>query len=227
MSIVTFEKIARKKGQILSVVSVTTGQSVSFPAFIDNFSDNYNVSWGNEESFGRVDPVKQYRGTSRRISLTLSVLAPDRAKAEENLTQYSKFIQMLYPVYSEPLNTRGSAARTIKAPPILKVKLMNYIQSANGSDGLIGCISGLTFDPDFKSSHFIREDGTIVPQIFRISFNFVPQHDSEIGFNSSGDFLTQEFPYGQTQTPIASDATESSSPNGRADVANVMSIGII
>jgi len=159
--------------------------------------------------------------------LSIVVLGPSQAKAEENLTQYSRFIQMLYPVYSEPLNARGSKARTIKAPPILKVKLMNYIQSADGTDGLIGCISGLDFNPDFNSGHFVRQDGTIVPQAFTMNFSFIPQHDSEIGFNSSGDFLTDTFPYGQIQGPTVGQASEINSPNGRSDVSNVMSIGII
>jgi|TARA_X000001388_G_scaffold74360_4_gene67267 hypothetical protein len=226
MSIVTFQKLAERRNQMLYITSVATGHTVSFPAFIDRFEDNYQVGWGSEESFGRVDPVKPYRGTSRRVTLAIAVLSPDAAMAEQNFSQYSRLIQMLYPVYSDPLSTGGSLARTIKAPPILKVKLMNYIQSAAGGDGLIGCINGLTFDPDFSIGHFVRPDGTILPQKFTISFSFEPQHDSEIGFNTSGDFLTAEFPYSQPQVSSAQDASDSTTPTGRGNINSVLGTGL-
>jgi len=225
MSIVTFQNIAKRKNQMLHITSVATGKSVSFPAFVESFSDSFDVSWGSEESFGRVDPVKPYRSTSRRIRLDITVLAPNLAKGEENFTQYSKLIQMLYPVYSEPLSAGGSMGRTIKAPPILRIKMMNYIQSADGDGGLLGCINGLSFDPDFNMGHFIRSDGTIVPKKFKISFTFTPQHDSEIGSSPSGDFLSVNFPYGQDQTQLLEEATDSTSPTGQGNISNVLGVG--
>jgi len=227
MAIVTFQNIAERKNQMLYIASIATGASVKFPAFIERFSDSYNVSWGNENSFGRVDPVKPYQSTSRRISVGITVLAPDFAKGQENFTQYSKLIQMLYPVYSEPLHVGGSKGRTIKAPPILKIKMMNYIQSPSGDDGLLGCISGLSFDPDFNMGHFIQSDGTIIPKKFNISFSFVPQHDAEIGFDTSGGFLSSTFPYGQPQGEIVQRQSDSTSPTGQGNVANVMNIGLV
>ena len=199
---------------MLIISSPTTGHSVEFPAFIDNFSDSFNVHWGSDPSFGRIDPVMPYQGTTRQINLGISVLAPDKETGILNLGQYSKLIQMLYPSYSAPLNEGGSAGRTITAPPILKVKLMNYIQSADGTDGLYGGIRGLKFDPDFNAGHFIRSNGTLIPKKFTISFTFMPQHASEIGFDDSGNFLSPSFPYGETQ----SNTSTSESSQGSSDV---------
>lgn len=216
MTFTSFHEIAEGMNQMLHITSVPTGKKVKFPAFIDSFSDNFSVQWGNEQSFGRVDPVTPYRATTRQISLGISVLAPTQAKAVENLTEYSKLIQMLYPVYSQPLDTGNVAGRTIVAPPILKVKLMNYIQSANGSDGLYGAIRGLKFDPDFKLGHFIKDNGDLIPKKFSISFTFTPQHASELGFDDSQEFLTPNFPYGEQQRPVDSSTDNSSDPNATA-----------
>tara|TARA_Y100000592_G_C5440106_1_gene302892 strand:- start:481 stop:1161 length:681 start_codon:yes stop_codon:yes gene_type:complete len=204
MAMTRYHDLAKSKNQMIQFVSVTTGQSVEFPAFVTRFTDNFNVSWGTEQSFGRVDPVKPYQSTTRRITLGFTVLASSEEMANENLTNYSKLIQMLYPVYSEPLAESGgnSLGRTIKAPPILRVKMMNYIQSPSGDGGLLGCISGLDFTPEFEAGHFIRPDGTIAPILFNVSFTFDAQHDQELGFGKEG-FLSSNFPYGQTveQTP--------------------------
>ena len=208
-----FHDIAEAKGQMLYITSVPTGVSVKFPAFINKFSDSFNVSWGNEQTFGRVDPVMPYRATTRQISLDISVLAPNKQKAIENLREYSKLIQMLYPSYSAPLNQGNASGRTISAPPIVKIKLMNYIQSADGSDGLFGGMKGLRFDPDFNVGHFIRDNGDLVPKKFSISFSFTPQHTKELGFDDAGEFLTSTFPYGESQSVGSAQA----SPGGEGD----------
>lgn len=222
MTFTKFHDIAKGMGQMLRITSVPTGMSVEFPAFIDSFSDNFTVSWGSEESFGRIDPVMPYRSTTRQISLGISVLAPDMDHAIRNLTQYSKLIQMLYPSYSAPLAEGGSRGRTITAPPILKVKLMNYIQSADGSDGLYGAIRGLKFDPDFKIGHFIKNNGDLVPKKFTISFTFSPQHSSELGFGEDGQPLTLKFPYGEAQAAPGGDTTGAGDVNDLAAMSQAM-----
>jgi hypothetical protein len=212
MTFTRFHDIAKGMGQMLQITSVPTGMFVEFPAFIDSFSDSFNVSWGSEESFGRIDPVMPYRSTTRQISLGISVLSPDKNKAIENLREYSKLIQMLYPTYSAPLNEGGSKGRTITAPPILKVKLMNYIQSADGAGPLYGAIKGLKFDPDFKMGHFIKANGDLIPKKFTINFTFSPQHSKELGFGEDAQPLSLKFPYGESQSAPASEPAGRSNP---------------
>lgn len=217
-----FHDIAKSLEQMLKITSVPTGHSVEFPAFINSFSDNFTVSWGSEESFGRVDPVIPYRSTTRQISVGISVLAPDKETALNNLTNYSKLIQMLYPSYSAPLNEGGAEGRTIAAPPIMKVKLMNYIQSADGTDGLIGGIRGLKFDPDFSVGHFIENNGDLIPKKFTISFTFMPQHTRTLGFGPEGQALAPNFPYGKNVLSGTRESGDPTNPNAAADNANAL-----
>lgn len=217
-----FHDIAKSLEQMLKITSVPTGHSVEFPAFIDSFSDNFTVSWGSEESFGRVDPVIPYRSTTRQISVGISVLAPDKGTAINNLTNYSKLIQMLYPSYSAPLNEGGAEGRTISAPPIMKVRLMNYIQSADGTDGLIGAIRGLKFDPDFNMGHFIEMNGNLIPKKFTISFTFMPQHTTTLGFGPDSQPLAPSFPYGRSTTVQTDSSSDPNNPGRESDEAQTL-----
>ena len=55
------------KLQIESVV--TNGLRVEFPAFLTDFSQNFEPTWNTEDVFGRMDSIATYQGTKRTISL--------------------------------------------------------------------------------------------------------------------------------------------------------------
>ena len=192
-----YPDLARKTNQMLKVTHVATETSVEFPAFIKQFSDNHDVQWGDISVYGRMDAVKPYKRTGRTIQVAIDVLAGSEQEAVRNFKEYSTFIKMLYPVYSAQLGASAGEARTIKAPPLLRVKLMNYIEGEKGG-GLLGCISGLKFEPDFKMGHYLLK-GDIVPTVFDISFQFTPLHEEVLGFKEesggNGEFGSPNFPY--------------------------------
>lgn len=189
-----FEDIASRTGEpgVIKFKSVTTGQTVIFPAFITAFNDNFTIGFGGETTFGRNDPVKHYQSTSRQMQVSLDIVSVNKSKAKENFRNYSKLIQMCYPVYSAPIGN-SNKARTIKAPPIWRVKYANYISSSDGR-GLLGTISGITFSPKFEQGHFIDQQ-KLIPVIYNLNFNFQPLHEDTLGFNEQGQFLVSDFPY--------------------------------
>lgn len=194
-----FHEIAAANPEIGTITfkSVTTGVVVSFPAFITTFNDNFTIGFSGETTFGRNDPVKHYQSTSRQIQAALDVLGTDLAHAEENFKNYSKLIQMCYPVYSKPIG-KSNNARTIKGPPIWRIKYANYISSPDGR-GLLGTIAGISFTPKFDMGHFTK-NGKLLPIVYNLNFNFQPLHEETIGFTEQGNFLNASYPYGfQTQ----------------------------
>ncbi len=196
-----FDEIAKRQGQIITFTSVATGKSVSFPAFITQFSDNYSVSWGGGTSFGRVDPIKNYQSTSRRVNLGFDVLGKDAATAKLNFSNFSKLVQMLYPVYSDPVGP-NTKSRTIRAAPLMRIKYANYLRSETSPHGLLGCIGGFNFAPKFQSGHLIDEStGEMLPLVYDISFVFEPLHEAPLGSDEVGEFLSGKFPYNQDSTP--------------------------
>ena len=195
MSFTNFNKIAESKNQIITFIHVATSTTVSFPAFLTQYNDSYSVSWGNEQIYGRNDPVKPYQSTTRQLQIGFDVLSPDMESAKNNLSKYSILTKMLYPVYTAPLNGKNnSLGRTLKAPPLIRIKFVNMVQSADGGGSLFGCVEAS--HEQIKSRLFVERDGSIFPKHFNISFRFTPQHESPLGWASeTGKFLTNNFPY--------------------------------
>ena len=203
---ISFHDIAKGSRHVIRFLHVATGNTVEFPAFITDFSDSYNVSWGTEQIYGRMDPIKPYQGTTRTISLAFDVVSPDLDTARENMFNYSKLSQMMYPVYSAPLFGStpgpGQKGRVLKAPPIMRLEFMNLITnlSQDATDkGLLGCINGVSFNPS-QEAGFFTAGNEILSKAFNLSITFDPQHESELGYSEGTDrFLTDEFPYGRPE----------------------------
>lgn len=189
-----FDEIAKKSEQIISFVSVSTGIEVRFPAFITQFSDDYSVSWGGGSVFGRVDPIKNYQSTGRRINCSFDILGRNEEIALKNFENYSRLIQSLYPVYSDPVGSNNKS-RTIIAAPLMRIKYANYMNSPRNDRGLLGCIQGLTFQPKFESGHFFADSGEMIPLVYSMTFVFEPLHEEPLGFDPNGSFLDRTFPY--------------------------------
>ena len=123
-----FDQIAQRASQMIRFTSVSTNTRVEFPAFITQFSDDYQVQWGSQQIFGRIDPIKNYVSTGRRIQASFDILGRNEEVALENFKNYSRLIQMMYPVYSDPVGPNPKS-RTIRAAPLLRIQYANYIQS--------------------------------------------------------------------------------------------------
>tara|TARA_S200000501_G_scaffold350553_1_gene367659 strand:+ start:5589 stop:6269 length:681 start_codon:yes stop_codon:yes gene_type:complete len=205
---VSFHDIAKGSDHLIKFLHVATGTRVEFPAFVTEFSDSFSVTWGSEQIFGRTDPIKPYRGTTRRISVAFDVLAPTLEKAKENMNNYSTLVKMMYPVYGEPLSGgEKGLGRTIKAPPLLRVQFLNLVKNYSDEsmeEGLLGCIGGFNFRPN-KESGFFTLENELLPKNFSISFTFEPQHESPLGFRGK-NFINPAFPYGRpSEDPVDAD----------------------
>jgi hypothetical protein len=191
-----FDEIARRTGQMIRFTSVSSNNFVEFPAFITHFSDDYSVQWGTQTIFGRIDPIKNYVSTGRRIQASFDILGRNEEIALENFQNYSKLIQMLYPTFSEPVGPNPKS-RTIKGAPLLRIKYANYIQSNVSEKGLLGCIQGVTFQPKFEAGHFFSAGRDMIPLSYSMNFVFEPLHEAPLGFDPSGHPLQENFPYKQ------------------------------
>jgi hypothetical protein len=152
--------IFSKKKFYLHLKHLPSGDEIKFKAMLTQFEDQYTSDWNTEQVFGRMDPIKSYRGTQRIITLGWDVVAASLEEAEFNLRNCSTLLSMLYPSYaagavkqeerqtSEGTIDRESAedavtssntekvasptgnAATIQGAPLFKLKFANLIQSA-------------------------------------------------------------------------------------------------
>lgn len=155
--------IFTKKKFYLHLKHLPSGDEIKFKAMLTQFEDQYTSDWNTEQVFGRMDPIKSFRGTQRIITLGWDVVAASLEEAEFNLRNCSTLLSMLYPSYaagavkqeemqtSEGTIDRESAqgavtssnsdkaasptgnAATIQGAPLFKLKFANLIQSAKAN----------------------------------------------------------------------------------------------
>ena len=184
----------------------TSKNFVTFPAFLDNFSDAYNSEWNSEQVFGRMDPIATFRHTRRAISVSWRIPANSPEEAAENLDKVNLLLRFLYPLYED-----RQGASTINMGPLLRVKFANLIQDANTGGPLLGYVNGFTMDPLLEDGVMPYGDNgplktgstEILPKTIRLNFEMVVLH--ELGWRKgTGDKYyfrggEEGFPY-QTKT---------------------------
>ena len=113
------------RGLTINLVHVPTGTGVRFKAFLMAFNESYNSDWSSESVYGRADPIHMFKQTSRNISLAWKIVAATEGEAIENLVRLQRFLQMLYPTYTEK-----NSAQTINQSPLVRLQMSNMIRKA-------------------------------------------------------------------------------------------------
>ena len=217
-----------KAGMVLTFTHVPTNETVSFPAYLEMFSDAYNSNWNSEDVYGRMDPIATFSNTRRALSVAWNIPSESYTHAQENLSKANKILTFLYPLYDS--KARGGAT-AINQGPLMRVSFGNLIRDAKTGKGLLGYVNGFTFDPDLelgmfagkpfthketkdikKANNLIGFDVEYYPKAYRLNFEFTVLHEHPLGFrmDSSGKFVfgdnetklgDMNFPYGVTSTP--------------------------
>lgn len=196
--------LANVRGQIIDIFHIPTGQSIQFKAFVTSFSDKYESEWNQEDVYGRMDPIQTFKKTSRKISLEWEVVSASVAEAKTNLARCTDLFNMLYPTYD---SAGAASASSITGGPLFRLRFMNLLQDvtaapAAGSTataeeaGLIGSMSGFTYEPDFDQGVFAEGVGTIYPQTIKLSCDYTVNHTHKLGWTPEKTKRQERFPYG-------------------------------
>lgn len=224
--------LADKRGQFLEILHIPSGNSIKFKAYINDFQDKYDSDWSSTDVYGRMDPIHQYQGTKRVISLDWAVPSFSVAEAKLNHEKCSLLFSMLYPNYS---TSNGlSSATQISTAPVFKIKFGNLIQDASlgvqgGSvedAGLVGAISGFTYAPNVDMG-FIDDQGSggyaqgfygqLYPKEVKLSMEYTVFHTNPLGWDRTSK-RTPGFPYGEGGLPSTSN--QSTNPSSNMDEQN-------
>lgn len=219
------DELANKRRQFIEFYHIPTDLSVSFKAFITDYSDDYTSDWNDEDVFGRMDPISTFKGTRRKINLSWDVVAASQEEAHRNLERCSLLFSMLYPTY----NSQDGGAQTISSSPLFKIKFLNLIQNSNvygGTaklSGLLGKLSGFSYKPDFEAGFFdpleaISPEGPnqLYPQTINLSCEFTVIHQHGLGFDSFGNMKKEflKFPYNHGKHNYAVETKTNKKPSG-------------
>jgi len=156
------QRIYNDKGYYIHLKHLPSSREVKFKAFLTQFEDQFSSEWNTEQVFGRMDPIKNYRGTQRIITLGWDVVANSLDEAKFNLENCSTLLSMLYPSFDDSANVTGISTEEgtidrkkseaditksnngplkqvngnttrIQGAPLFKLKFANLIQSTKTS----------------------------------------------------------------------------------------------
>ena len=184
---------------------VPTGNVVSFKAFVTGFSQTFEQIWEETNSYGRMDPIKTFTRTGRKISLQWSVVAEDRDDAFRNIDRCNALAHLQYPMYSDD--------GIMQAAPLIRVRWINMIKNAGhgssgggggtsghpgpnnggvGGDayGLVCTMSGFTWEPDMEMG-FVEGHATdgdegypaMAPKYIKMTTELTVLHTHKLGWD--------------------------------------------
>lgn len=166
----------------------------------------------NESLYAKTNPIVSYTNTTRKF--TLSFLITDNTiysfLGEGNLQNQIKqkslmnitnlFKSFLYANYDRKVDTTNLAiyARTIKSPPVFKLKFQNFISNGDGSfpklsddgiiaknSGLLGFITNFKLEPTYNPLYKPDNSSKYYSQI-KVSFDYIPIFEEPVGWEIGG-----------------------------------------
>lgn len=219
----TVSRIATNTKATLRIKSVVTSLGVTFPAFLTDFSQNFEAAWNAEKVYGRMDPIATYQGTTRTVQLGFDIPSADEKDAKTNLSKTQNLVKMVYPVYknntlAKPPLVRIQFANLLKSNPptplpqkTIKVdntkkenskkeedksavlKEDNKAKSVPLDYGVLGWISGLSWKPNLEMGMF-SNGNELFPKVISISFTFNILHERTL--NQEDEKNLQSWPFG-------------------------------
>ena len=208
-----------RKNQWIEFYHIPTGRSVSFKAFLTDFSDDYKSNWNLETVMGRMDPLPTFTNTTRTISVGWDVPAATGPEAEQNFERVQTLNDMLYPVYENGIMAGG---------PLFKVRMMNFVKDGSSSgisgaseSGLIAIIDGFSFNPDLDAGFIELTGGRVFPKNIKMSCTMNIQH-SEL----RGGQIVREAPPTQITSPPAESEQLSEGENNESSNAEHQAMAI-
>ncbi|NBO99485.1 MAG: hypothetical protein EBU90_05060 [Proteobacteria bacterium] len=115
---------------------VRTNEIVSFHAFLQSLGDNFSVSYESVEGFGRVEPVKIYKGTQRKIDFSFTIAATSKDDFDHMWFKINKLVTLAYPQYTsgrtlvgENFQFKAPFSQMIGASPLVRLRLGDLFHS--------------------------------------------------------------------------------------------------
>ena len=114
-----------------------TNEIIAFHAFLGALTDNYTVSHETTEAYGRVEPVKIYKGTQRTVQLTFTVVSTDEDDFDMMWMKINKLLTLLYPQWSAGITKHTPTGDRFVQPfsqvpaasPVFRLRVGDVIKS--------------------------------------------------------------------------------------------------
>jgi hypothetical protein len=141
-----------------------TNEIVSFQAFLGNLTEDFTANYDNIDGYGRIDSIKLYKNTQRKIGVQFYVAATNKEDFDAMWLKFNKLVTLLYPQWSKGTQLT-SGQNTITQPfsqvptssPLCRVRVGD-LWTSNYSKFSLARIFGLGADNTFKLENFANKD---------------------------------------------------------------------
>ena len=131
---------------------VRTNEIISFHAFLTNLTDDYTANYDSMEAFGRVEAIKTYKSTSRKISLSFHVVSTNKNDFDVMWLKLNKLTTLVYPqfgegrkIVDENYSLHAPFSQTIQASPLTRLRVGDLVKS-NFSKFNLSRLFGYTYE---------------------------------------------------------------------------------
>jgi hypothetical protein len=172
-----------KNSLVLSPTREERGKLISLFQLVE-FQDNFTTGYSTTDVFGRMDPIVNYKGTTRKITLgirTTDLTATNMIK--------NKMKKLQYPVY-EGAPSGITNALAIQRPPLIYITFGDVIHGVSGADTPLLCaMTGFSNSPrtgltpiDSPLVVFGANGTSIAFTETTFRFDLIPLHEKTPGF---------------------------------------------
>ena len=142
-----------------------TNEIINFHAFLSSLSDGFSASYDSIEGFGRVEPIKIYKGTQRKISMEFSIVSTSPEDFNIMWHKINKLVTLVYPQYTEGRRLEKNGYNFVQpfsqmmgASPLIRIRLGNVLRS-NYSRFALARLFGAGLDNKIS---FKKDEATVV-----------------------------------------------------------------
>lgn len=144
-----------------------TNEIVSFHAFLANLSEDFTANYDSLDGYGRIDSVKLYKNTQRKISVQFYVAATNNDDFDSMWLKINKLTTLVYPQWSKGTVLNASDNKFVQpfsqvpsASPLMRIRVGD-LWTSNYSRFSLARIFGLGSDETFKLKEFINKNNSI------------------------------------------------------------------
>jgi hypothetical protein len=172
-----------KNSLVLQPTRTENGRTISQFQLVE-FQDNFTTDYNTTQVFGRMDPIVNYKGTTRKI--TLGIRTTDLTATN---TIKNKMKKLQYPVY-EGAPSGITNALAIQRPPLLYITFGDVIHGTSGvGTPLLCAMTGFSNSPrtgltpiDSPLVVFGANGTSIGFTETTFRFDLIPLHEKTPGF---------------------------------------------
>ena len=202
---------------------------ISFIAFMKDIKDTFDQKVNEIQVFGRPDPIRVWKSSSRKITFSLDIPSSSEEMALRNLNNLNWLLASGYPTYG---STEGCSkcSTAVAASPLFRVKYANVISNTSPNfNGLLCAIQSFGVTHDFSkgavhvrpgsisgdrklltnAGFTVKASNYVVASVISLSLTLDVVHEHSMGWDAqTGEWRGDKdasFPYGIGLQKHASD----------------------